>query len=143
MRTWTVPFLALLLGGCAAPAEPTAQVPLTWTGAFQGESAHPGNIHLLLDETGDTWKGTMYFESHDPSGELPRATYRIEGEVEDGVIHVVQKEILEADPVAGSSWCVGTYTLNLHASSAALSGSYAAHGGGCTGATSLQAVEEF
>jgi hypothetical protein len=143
MRTSIVSCFALLLGGCAVAAEPTASVPLTWTGAFGGGGSPPGHITLLLDEVGDTWTGTMYFESIEPDGELPRATYRIEGVPEEGVVRVVQKEILQADP---GSWCLGTYEFSLDEREGApkgLSGAYSGGSTGCSGTTALRPADSF
>jgi hypothetical protein len=145
MRSSIVSCFALLLGGCAVAAEPTASVPLTWTGDFGGGKSPPGHIALLLDEVGDTWTGTMYFESRDPGEDMPRATYRIEGVVEEGVVRVVQKEILQADPLEEGAWCLGTYELSLderEGASKGLSGAYS-DGNGCTGATSLHPADGF
>ncbi len=148
MRTWIVPLLALLAGGCAAPAEPTAQVPLTWTGAFGGGRSTPGQITLLFDEVGDTWTGSMYFEANEPDGDRPRVTYRIEGVREDGTIRFDQKEVLQADPLSGGrSWCLGTYELALDEGKGegpmGLTGAYSAESSGCSGSTSLQPAETF
>lgn len=144
MQKWLIPCLGLLLGGCAVPAssDPGA-VPLTWTGDFTGGPSNPGRITLLLDETGPTWTGTMYFESHNPGGEVPRATYRIEGaREEDGAIRIHQKEILQADPLTdGFSWCLGSYEFSLaEGDHPGLSGAYAG-GAGCAGSTDLQPTD--
>jgi hypothetical protein len=145
MRTWTIPLLALLLGGCAASSEPQNGVPLTWRGAFDGTLSTPGHIALLLDEAGpDTWTGTMYFEADEGDGNMPRVTYRIEGTREEGAVHVVQKEILEADPLGyGRSWCLGRYDLSLadEAEGSSLSGSYSEPAGRCAGTTALRPAD--
>jgi hypothetical protein len=146
MRTSIVSCFALLLGGCAVAAEPTASVPLTWTGDFGEGGSPPGHIALLLDEVGDTWRGTMYFESREPGGDLPRVTYRIEGVPEEGVVRIVQKEILQADPLESGAWCRGTYELSLDEREGAtkgLSGAYSGGSAGCTGSTALSPADSF
>jgi hypothetical protein len=149
MRMWMVPFLGLLLGGCALPtgSDSPGSVPLTWSGEFKGGPSNPGHITLLLDEAGPTtWTGTMFFESHETDGDQ-RATYRIEGTREDGAVHVRQAEILEADGLSyGRGWCLGTYELSLAdpaESAQHLGGSYSGDGDGCAGTTTLDPTESL
>jgi hypothetical protein len=148
MRTWIVPALALLLGGCAPAAAADAAVPLTWTGDFSRGPGSDGRITLLLEEASPTaWTGTMYYEATEAGGAMPRATYRIEGvRGDDGMVLVHQKEILQADPLdRGRLWCQGTYELALYEGTerSALSGAYSADGSGCAGTTALQPADTF
>jgi hypothetical protein len=156
MRAWIVPILGLLVGGCSVPVVGDAPVPLTWTGEFNRDASTAGHIMLLFDEVGPTVTGTMFYESADPDGARPRATYRIEGTQEDGAIHFEQKEIIEADLLGGFTWCLGSYDLALtaptetaerdervepkassaSASAPALNGSYSSRDG-CGGITTL------
>jgi hypothetical protein len=144
MRTCLMLMVGALLAGCAAgpsEAEPGA-VPLTWTGDFKGGRSSPGHVTLLLDETGDAWRGTMYFETLEPFGTgapTARVTYRIEGSRVGNAVQVRQAEILEADPLSnGYSWCMGTYDLALADGDAqALSGPYSETLYGCSGVASL------
>jgi hypothetical protein len=146
MRTWIVPALALLLGGCANAAAVDSPVPLTWTGDFSRGERSRGHIALLLDEAGPTtWTGSMYYESIEPDGSMPRATYRIEGvRGDDGLMRVHQAEILQADPHP-YGWCLGTYELSLDEGGerSALSGSYSSEGTGCPGTTALQPADTY
>lgn len=149
MRTWTVPLLAILLGGCTMPAGPNAgdgSVPLTWSGAFDGTRSTPGRIALLFDEAGPEWKGTMYFEANERDGNFPRVTYRIEGTLEDGTMRIHQREILQADPLSwGRQWCLGTYELSVAemSESSSLAGEYSDSGGRCGGSTTLRPADTF
>src|SRR5262249_41881499 len=122
--------------------------PLTWTGDFSRGRGSEGHIALILDEAGPTtWAGSMYYESTEPDGSMPRATYRIEGvRGEDGLMRVHQAEILHADPLTnGRLWCPGPYELALDegAERSALSGAYSADGRGCAGTTALQPADGF
>lgn len=111
MRTWIVPILGLLLGGCSLPVAGDSTTPLTWKGDFGRGQGASGHITLLFDEVGPTVSGTMFYESSDFEA---RATYRIEGTQEDGAIRFEQKEILDADVLTGGAiWCTGTYDLSL------------------------------
>ncbi len=160
MRTWIIPALGLLLGGCSLPTSGDSPVPLTWRGDFTRGESTPGHITLLFDEVGTNVSGTMYYEAADHGDDVPRATYRIEGTLDEGTISFKQVEILQADPlVHGGSWCLGSYDLALaqptespagstadspaasrEPGSPALSGAYSS-GAGCSGATALQPAE--
>jgi hypothetical protein len=151
MRTWIIPILGLLLGGCSLPVAGETAVPLTWMGDFNRGPAARGHITVLFDEVGASVSGTMFFESTEADGAMPRVTYRIEGTQEDGAIHFEQKEILQADPLTNGHWCLGSYDLSLGAldeaparadgaGAQALSGAYSSEQD-CGGSTTLQPAE--
>jgi hypothetical protein len=153
MRTWIIPVLGLLCGGCSLPATGgDSPVPLTWKGDFNRGTSTAGHITLLFDEVGASVSGTMFYETAETDGTTSRGTYRIEGTTEDGAIRFEQKEILEADPLGGGrTWCLGSYDLSLgdptesseraEATSApGLSGAYSS-GSGCAGTTALLPAE--
>jgi hypothetical protein len=103
-----------------------------------------GTLNVFLDETGSTWAGTAYYESVDLEGARFRATYKIDGALEEGALHLDESDLVEADDLPdGYGWCLGSYDFAVDPGQTKpeLSGAYTSKSCGCTGATAMRPLE--
>ncbi len=110
----------------------------TFSGEFTDSlSCSPGVVDFEVAQGADgLWTGTYRFESTGEQTAGDAALYEIEGEIgDDGLLHMAQVGILEADAREGWSWCTGEMSLALvgDAADPLLMGDWYARDCGCAG----------
>ncbi len=138
--------LSLALTGCF---DPSAEVPTppgapsSYSGQLKGDgTCNGGALYFLVDRADvDDWAATLYYESSPLGGERYRATYRVEGHVDETGVQLEDAEMLEADPLPPELiWCTSRYRLDLPGASRRLGGRYESEHCGCSGTLALDAA---
>lgn len=102
--------------GDVLPMEAADLETFTFSGEFQdSESCSPGLVDFELAESADgQWTGTYRFESVGSTTSGDVALYEVEGEIgDDGLLHMEQVDIMDADERDGWDWCRGEMSLAL------------------------------